>query len=319
MKKYIARRLVLFIPTLLGVSLAIFLLLRVLPGDPAEAMLAGPTGEAFFTEEDLQRVREQLGLDKPIYIQYLTWIRGLVTGDLGYSVARGRAISDEMKRQFPVSLQLGLLSLSLIWSIAIPIGIIAAIKQDSWADYILRGMAIVGLAMPSFFVGIMVVLFLSRFFSWLPPFAFTHMWDNPITSIQQLFFPALALGFSTAGTLLRMTRTQLLEVLREDYVRTARAKGLQNRAVIWRHALRNSLLPVVTIAGAQIGLIFSGTVVIENIFGVPGIGRGLLAALTSKDIPMIQVYIVYFATVALTANLLVDLSYAWLDPRIRYA
>ena len=318
MKKYIGRRLVLFIPTLLGVSIAIFILLRVLPGDPAEAMLAGPEGDAFFSEEDLQRVREQMGLDKPIYVQYLSWIGGLLTGDLGFSVAKGRPIADDMKRQFPVSLQLGIFAIMITWIIAIPIGILAAVKQDGWVDYIMRGVAIMGLAMPSFFVGLLVILVLSQFFNWLPPFAFTHFWSNPVISIQQLIFPALALGFSSNGTLLRITRTQLLEVLREDYVRTARSKGLAENVVIWRHAVRNAMLPVVTIAGAQIGLIFSGTVVIENIFGIPGIGRGLLAALTTKDLPMIQVYIVYFASVALVANLLVDLSYAWLDPRIRY-
>ena len=181
-----------------------------------------------------------------------------------------------------------------------------------------RGIAIMGLAMPTFFVGLLIILVLSRFFNWLPPFAFTHIWDSPSIAIQQLIFPAIALGFSTAGTLLRMTRTQLLEVLREDYIRTARSKGLSQGVVTWRHAVRNSLLPVVTIAGAQIGLIFSGTVVIERIFNIPGVGRGLLEALSNRDLLMIQTYVMYFAFIALAANLLVDLTYAWLDPRIRY-
>ena len=318
MKKYIARRILLFVPTLLGVAVVIFLLLRVLPGDPAEKILAGPYGEGTFSQEDVERLREQLGLDKPIHEQFASWILDLVKGDLGYSVARGRPVADELKRQFPVSLQLGLLSIALIWSIAIPIGVLAAVRQDSWVDYVFRGIAIVGLAMPTFFVGLLVILVLSRFFNWLPPFDFTHIWDSPSTAIQQLIFPAIALGFSTAGTLLRMTRTQLLEVLREDYIRTARSKGLSQRTVTWRHAVRNSLLPVVTIAGAQIGLIFSGTVVIERIFNIPGVGRGLLEALSTRDLLMIQTYVMYFAFIALAANLLVDLTYAWLDPRIRY-
>ena len=318
MKKYIARRILLFVPTLLGVAIVIFLLLRVLPGDPAEKILAGPYGEGTFTQDDVERLREQLGLDKPIHEQFATWILDLVRGDLGYSVAKGRPVADELKRQFPVSLQLGLLSIALIWSIAIPIGVLAAVRQDSWADYVFRGIAIMGLAMPTFFVGLLVILVLSRFFNWLPPFAFTHIWDSPSTAIQQLIFPAIALGFSTAGTLLRMTRTQLLEVLREDYIRTARSKGLSQGVVTWRHAVRNSLLPVVTIAGAQIGLIFSGTVVIERIFNIPGVGRGLLEALSNRDLLMIQTYVMYFAFIALAANLLVDLTYAWLDPRIRY-
>ena len=318
MKKYIARRILLFVPTLLGVAVVIFLLLRVLPGDPAEKILAGPYGEGTFTQEDVERLREQLGLDKPIHEQFASWILDLVKGDLGYSVARGRPVADELKRQFPVSLQLGLLSIALIWSIAIPIGVLAAVRQDSWVDYVFRGIAIMGLAMPTFFVGLLVILVLSRFFNWLPPFAFTHIWDSPSTAIQQLIFPAIALGFSTAGTLLRMTRTQLLEVLGEDYIRTARSKGLSQGVVTWRHAVRNSLLPVVTIAGAQIGLIFSGTVVIERIFNIPGVGRGLLEALSTRDLLMIQTYVMYFAFIALAANLLVDLTYAWLDPRIRY-
>ena len=318
MKKYIARRILLFVPTLLGVAVVIFLLLRVLPGDPAEKILAGPYGEGTFTQEDVERLREQLGLDKPIHEQFASWILDLVKGDLGYSVARGRPVADELKRQFPVSLQLGLLSIALIWSIAIPIGVLAAVRQDSWVDYVFRGIAIMGLAMPTFFVGLLVILVLSRFFNWLPPFAFTHIWDSPSTAIQQLIFPAIALGFSTAGTLLRMTRTQLLEVLREDYIRTARSKGLSQGAVTWRHAVSNSLLPVVTIAGTQIGLIFSGTIVIERIFNIPGVGRGLLEALSTRDLLMIQTYVMYFAFIALAANLLVDLTYAWLDPRIRY-
>jgi peptide/nickel transport system permease protein len=318
MKKYIARRILLFVPTLLGVAIVIFLLLRVLPGDPAEKILAGPYGEGTFTQDDVERLREQLGLDKPIHEQFATWILDLVKGDLGYSVAKGRPVADELKRQFPVSLQLGLLSIALIWSIAIPIGVLAAVRQDSWVDYVFRGIAIMGLAMPTFFVGLLIILVLSRFFNWLPPFAFTHIWDSPSIAIQQLIFPAIALGFSTAGTLLRMTRTQLLEVLREDYIRTARSKGLSQGVVTWRHAVRNSLLPVVTIAGAQIGLIFSGTVVIERIFNIPGVGRGLLEALSNRDLLMIQTYVMYFAFIALAANLLVDLTYAWLDPRIRY-
>jgi peptide/nickel transport system permease protein len=203
--------------------------------------------------------------------------------------------------------------------IAIPIGIIAAVRQDGWLDFILRTFAIVGLAMPSFFVGLLVILGLSVYIGWLPPVGFTSLWDDPITSIQQLLLPAVALGFSSNGLLLRITRTQLLEVLREDYVRTARAKGLTERVVIMKHAVRNALLPVVTVGGTQIGFLFSGTIVIETLFNLPGLGRGLINALNTRDLPVIQIYIMYFALVALVANLIVDLTYAWLDPRIRYA
>ena len=318
MRKYIARRLVLFVPTLLGVSIAIFTLLRVIPGDVAALMLGGAEGEGSYTQEDLERVREQLGLDDPIYVQYGTWIWQLVRFDLGDSIALGRPIAGELKRQFPITLQLAIFTAIIVALIAIPVGVLAAVKQDTWIDYILRSIAVIGLAAPSFFIGMLIILGLSLYFRWIPPIAFVNLWDNPTVAFQQLIFPAVALGFASQGLLLRMTRTQLLEVLREDFVRTARAKGLAERAVIMRHGVRNALLPVVTIAGVQIGFLFSGTVVIETVFNVPGIGRGLIQAMFIRDLPMIQAYIMYFALVALTANFLVDLTYAWLDPRIRY-
>ena len=308
----------LFVPTLLGVSIAIFTLLRVIPGDVAALMLGGAEGEGSYTQEDLERVREQLGLDDPIYVQYGTWIWQLVRFDLGDSIALGRPIAGELKRQFPITLQLAIFTAIVVSLIAIPVGVLAAVKQDTWIDYILRSIAVIGLAAPSFFVGMLIILGLSLYFRWIPPIAFVNLWDNPTVAFQQLVFPAAALGFASQGLLLRMTRTQLLEVLREDFVRTARAKGLAERAVIMRHGVRNALLPVVTIAGVQIGFLFSGTVVIETVFNVPGIGRGLIQAMFIRDLPMIQAYIMYFALVALTANFLVDLTYAWLDPRIRY-
>ena len=294
MRKYIARRLVLFVPTLLGVSIAIFTLLRVIPGDVAALMLGGAEGEGSYTQEDLERVREQLGLNDPIYVQYGTWIWQLVRFDLGDSIALGRPIAGELKRQFPITLQLAIFTAIVVSLIAIPVGVLAAVKQDTWIDYILRSIAVVGLAAPSFFVGMLIILGLSLYFRWIPPIAFVNLWDNPTVAFQQLIFPAAALGFASQGLLLRMTRTQLLEVLREDFVRTARAKGLAERAVIMRHGVRNALLPVVTIAGVQIGFLFSGTVVIETVFNVPGIGRGLIQAMFIRDLPMIQAYIMYF-------------------------
>ena len=309
---------VLFVPTLLGVSIAIFTLLRVIPGDVAALMLGGAEGEGSYTQEDLERVREQLGLNDPIYVQYGTWVWQLVRFDLGDSIALGRPIAGEIKRQFPITLQLAIFTAIVVSLIAIPVGVLAAVKQDTWIDYTLRSIAVIGLAAPSFFVGMVIILGLSLYFRWIPPIAFVNLWDNPTVAFQQLIFPAVALGFASQGLLLRMTRTQLLEVLREDFVRTARAKGLAERAVIMRHGVRNALLPVVTIAGVQVGFLFSGTVVIETVFNVPGIGRGLIQAMFIRDLPMIQAYIMYFALVALTANFLVDLTYAWLDPRIRY-
>jgi peptide/nickel transport system permease protein len=299
--------------------LVIFLLLRIIPGDVAHAVLAGPSGEGSYSEEDVQQLRQRLGLDKPLYVQYVDWMWRLVRGDLGESVYGRRPISGEIARQLPVTLQLGVLSIIIVWMISIPIGVLAAVRQDSWPDYALRGIAIAGLAMPSFFVGLLVVLLLSLVFQWSPPPGFLSLWQSPSVSFQQLIFPALAIGFSSNGTMLRMMRTQLLEVLREDYVRTAHAKGLSSRAVVASHAVRNALLPVVTIGGGQIGAIFSGTVVIENIFSIPGIGRGLVEGMFQRDLPMVQAYVMYFAVVALVINLIIDLTYAWLDPRIRYS
>ncbi len=319
MRKYILRRLFLFVPTLLGASIFIFALVRIMPGDVAVIILAGPSGDAQYTEDDVKQLRERLGLNDPLPVQYLDWAWGLIRMDLGNSYVLDRPIAEEIKRQFPVSLELGFLTILVTWAIAVPIGIIAAVKQDGIIDYVLRGVAILGLAMPSFFVGLLVVLGLSTFFNWIPPLGFSHLWEDPVVSAQQLVFPAVALGFSINGTLLRMTRTQLLETMRDDYVRTARAKGLAENIVIMRHAVRNALLPVVTIAGAQMGLIFSGTIVIENIFNIPGIGRGVLGAAFNRDLPMVQAYLSYFVLVSLTANLLVDLTYAWLDPRIRFS
>ena len=319
MRKYILRRVLLFVPTLLGVALVIFILLRILPGDVAVQILAGPNGEAEYTQEDVDNLRERLGLNDPVHVQFVKWVWDFARGDLGHSFATNRPVWGELKRQFPVTLQLAFLTAIVVTSIAIPIGIIAAVKQDGWLDYILRTFAIVGLAMPSFFVGLLVILGLSVYVGWLPPVGFTSLWQDPVTSVQQLLLPAVALGFSSNGLLLRITRTQLLEVLREDYVRTARAKGLTERVVIMKHAVRNALLPVVTVGGTQIGFLFSGTIVIETLFNLPGLGRGLINALNTRDLPVIQIYIMYFALVALVANLIVDLTYAWLDPRIRYA
>lgn len=318
MRKYVIRRVLLFIPTLVGVSIVIFIILRVIPGDIASIILGGPSGEGAYSLEELEALREQLGLNRPIVVQYLDWAWGVLRGDLGDSYLLSRPISDEWRRQFPVTLQLAFFTALVVSAIAIPIGILAAIKRDTWLDVVLRGWAILGLAAPTFFVAILFILGLSLYFRWLPPVGFVNMWDDPVTSIQQLIFPAIALGFSSNGLLLRMTRTQLLEVMGEDYVRTARAKGLAERIVIWRHAVRNALLPIVTIGGFQIGGLLSGTIVIETVFNIPGVGLGLVRGLNARDLPLIQAYILYFAAMALAVNLIVDLTYAWLDPRIRY-
>ena len=293
MRKYIVRRIILFIPILLGVSLA------------AIIFTVGSGEATSYTEEDVQRVREELGLDRPIPIQYVAWTWDLVRGDLGKSFITNRPIFDDIKRQFAVSLQLSLLSFAATLIFSIPMGILAAVKQDGWLDYVMRGMSVMFLAMPTFFVGLLIAIIF-------------NLLENTGTSFQQLILPAVALGASSSGLLMRLTRTQLLEVLREDCARTPRAKGLAEKAVIIKHSARNALLPVVACAGFQFVILFSGTVVIEVIFGIPGIGRGLVDLVLWGDLPTFQSYVMYLAFLALAINLVVDLIHAWLDPRIRY-
>lgn len=318
MRKYIFRRLALFIPSLIGASIGIFVLLRVIPGDVAAVILSGPSGEASFTREQVEELRHELGLDRSIAVQYLDWVWGLVRLDMGTSFRDNYPVARTLKERFPRTLQLTVMTLVVIVGIAIPVGILAALKQDTWLDYALRGVAIIGLAAPSFWVGLIVVLVLSRYFDYLPPLGFVNLWDNPVVGFQQLIFPALALGFSTNGLLLRITRAQLLEVLREDYIRTARAKGLRERLVVLRHAVRNALLPVVTIGGFLVAGLLSGSVAIELIFGIPGMGQALITAIRLRDLPVVEVFVMFVVLLYLVINLVIDISYALLDPRIRY-
>lgn len=319
MRNYIIKRLLLFVPTLLGVTLMIFLIMRVVPGDVAATILMGPDQNAVFTEEQRRNLEEELGLDKPLPVQYITWVWGLVRLDLGKSWETKIPIARSLKAQFPVTMQLALFAALLVALVGIPIGVFAAVNQDRWPDYILRTIAIMGLAMPTFFVALIVILVLSREFHWIPPLGFVSIWKDPITSFQQLFIPASVLALSSSGGLLRITRGQMLEVMRDDYVRTARAKGLSEPVVIMRHALRNALLPVITVFGFLVAALMGGTVIIELIFSIPGIGQGYVNAVFLKDLSVVQTYTTYFAIVALTVNLLVDLTYAWLDPRIQYS
>ena len=319
MQQYIMRRLLLFIPTLFLVSVMIFVMLRIVPGDPALLVLAGPDGEGSFTEEQYQNMKERLGLNDPLYLQYFTWAEGMVTFDWGTSIQTNEKVTEMFKRRYPVTLQLALLSFLVIATVGIPIGVLAAVKQDTWIDYIFRSLAILGLAMPTFWLGLLTVLALSTWFNWLPPLEFVNLWEDPRTSITQLIFPALTLGLSAQGTTMRMARSQLLEVMREDYVRTAKSKGLRDRVVILRHALRNALLPVLTILGILLGVLLGGTIVIEVVFNIPGMGRAIINAVASLDQPVIQVAVVGFTLIFLVLNLLVDLTYGLLDPRIRYS
>ncbi|PZC41935.1 MAG: peptide/nickel transport system permease protein [Chloroflexi bacterium] len=317
MGAYVIRRILTFIPSAIGVTLIIFIIMRIVPGDPALMILSGADGESSYTQEDYLLLRSQMGLDDSLPTQYLRWMGQLARFDLGVSLENDRPISNIFKERFPVTVQLALLGFLSAVVMGIPIGIISAIKQDSIVDYVFRSIAIFGLAMPTFFVGLIVILVLSVYFNWFPPLGFKNLWEDPWISIQQLGWPALALGFSVNGTMMRMMRAQMLEVIQEDYIRTARSKGLPERVVINRHAVKNAMLPVITVAGTLLGGLLGGTVVIEMIFSIPGMGRALIDAIYVRDIPLIQTFILIIALIYLFLNLLIDLSYGWLNPRIR--
>ena len=319
MRTYIAKRFVLFIPTLLIVTVVVFSILRVIPGDPALLILSGEDGEDDFTEAQLAALRHKLGTDRPIIIQYTSWVGNMLKGDFGISYFyEGDLVIDDLKDRIPTTLQLAIMALFLATIMAVPLGVISALKQDTVIDYLTRVLSITGIATPNFWVAIMTIFFLVLFFNWAPPLKYVDPWVDPWTNFQQLIFPALALGTSNMAFITRITRSAMLEVLHEDYIRTARSKGLSEIIVIFRHALRNALLPVVTLSGYEFGRLISGTVIIEVIFLVPGMGRLLITSIFHRDFPMIQATIVLIAVVVLVLNLVLDLCYAWLNPRIRY-
>ena len=319
MRTYVVKRLVLFIPTLVIVTVLVFGILRVVPGDPAMLILGGESGDDEFTEEQLAALRAKLGTDRNIIIQYFTWTGNMLKGDFGTSYFyEGDQVIDDLIDRVPTTVELALLALVLASVMAVPLGVISALKQDTITDYVTRVLSITGIATPNFWVAIMSIYFLVLFFNWAPPLAYVDPWEDPWTNFQQLIFPALALGTSNMAFITRITRSAMLEVLHEDYIRTARSKGLSENIVIFRHALRNALLPVVTLSGYEFGRLISGTVIIEVIFLVPGMGRLLITSILHRDFPMIQATIVLVAVVVLVLNLILDLFYAYLNPRIRY-
>ena len=320
MRTYIAKRFILFIPTLLIVTVVVFSILRVIPGDPALLILGGEEGDDDFTEAQLAALRHKLGTDRPIVIQYGSWVGNMLKGDFGISYFyEGDLVIDDLKNRIPTTVQLAVMALLLATVMAVPLGVISALKQDTVTDYLTRILSITGIATPNFWVAIMTIFFLVLFFNWAPPLKYVDPWVDPWTNFQQLIFPALALGTSNMAFITRITRSAMLEVLHEDYIRTARSKGLSEKIVIFRHALRNALLPVVTLSGYEFGRLISGTVIIEVIFLVPGMGRLLITSIFHRDFPMIQATIVLIAVVVLVLNLILDLMYAWLNPRIRYS
>ena len=257
-------------------------------------------------------------MNDPIHIQYVKWIVSAVQLDFGDSFFTNRPIWEEVRPRLPLTFQFALMAIFLAIAFAVPMGVLSATRQDTWMDYSLRIFAIIGLAMPTFWVGALLLLALSLWFNWFPPLGYTAPWVDLKTNFIQLIFPAVALAYSTNAVAARMTRSQMLEVLREDYVRTAMAKGLRERVVVTRHALKNAALPVLTLFGVQFGFLLGGSVVIESVFSLPGIGRLLIFAINTRDFPMVQFLVMFIATIFLSVNLVVDLLYGWLDPRIRY-
>jgi peptide/nickel transport system permease protein len=319
MRAYALRRLLLFVPTLLGASLLIFVLMRMVPGDIAEILVYQTgTESSAVQQKQIQQIRRELGLDRPLVTQFLTWLRGAIQGDFGYSFSQRRPVTDILKERFPRSMELALLTLLLAMFWAVPLGVISAVRQNTWIDYVVRLLSLSGLSLPIFFTGILILYALVRFFRYLPPLEYASLSDDPAENLKQLIWPALAQAYYISAPITRLTRSQMLEVVRQDYVRTARAKGLAERAIIYRHALKNSLLPVVTFIGWWGGRLLGGVVIMEIIFAVPGMGTALVPAVSYRDYPTVQGLIFVMALVFLTVNLAVDLLYGWLDPRIRY-
>jgi peptide/nickel transport system permease protein len=317
MPTYIVRRILLMIPTLLGAVTLIFLLMRLLPGDVALYIL-GSGESSDVNKQALQQIRQELGLDQPLIVQYGRWLWGAVRLDFGNSYWTRQPVMEELKRRYPITVNLALMSLLLGTLIAIPVGVLSAVRQDTLADYAARVFVIAGLSLPNFWLAILIILGLVYYFQWLPPLNYAPFWVDPWLNFKQLVFPALITGYRLSAIGARMTRSSILEVLRDDYVRTARAKGLRELVVVLKHALRNALLPVITIIGLELLTLFGGLVVIETVFTIPGIGRYLVDAITHRDYPSIQALVFMIAVLVVTVNLLVDIIYGFLDPRIRY-
>ena len=317
MLQYIIKRLLLMIPTLFGVAVLIFLLLRVVPGDVVEARFM-TQGSQFQSQELMDMERKKLGLDQPMWKQFTTWMGGLARLDFGLSMWTGSPITEEIKLRFALSLQLAIMASTIATLLAIPLGILAAIKQDTWVDYAVRVFSIAGLAMPSFWLGILMILTMLIVFRWLPPMVFTPLWVNPWENLAQLIWPALAVGYRYSAVGTRMMRSAMLEVLREDYIRTARAKGLWLKLILSRHALKNAILPVLTIISLEFAFLLGGLVVTEQVFNLNGLGMLFVEGIARRDYTLIQALVMLVATTFLFVNFLVDIAYAWLDPRIRY-
>ena len=336
MRAYVIRRLLLLLPTLFILTILVFLLVRFIPGDVIdiiEGKMFYEGGAGTGDRLDREAVERMMGLDVPVYVQYGRWMgvlptadwvtgerrfNGLLQGSLGDSLFGGLTVGQRIVASLPVTIQLGLIALVLGQLIALPVGIYSAIRQDTPADYAGRTIAVIGMATPNFWLGIMVMIFPAIWWGWAPPLQFVSLMEDPLKNLGILIIPGVILGTALSAGMMRMTRTMMLEVLRQDYIRTARSKGLKDRVVIMRHAVKNALIPIVTLVGMQLPILVGGSVIMENIFNLPGLGGLLVNALTERDYPMVSGVNLVFAGVVLLNNLFIDLLYPYLDPRVRY-
>ena len=319
---YIVKRILLMIPTLLGAAVLVFLLMRAIPGDVCTLRMA--TGGGNIDPQVLQACRAEIGTDQPMLVQFLIFLKGLVTFDFGTSMWSGRPVVEEVGLRFQLSLQVAIMATLTAILIAIPLGTISAVKHNTWIDYVVRAFSIAGVAMPSFWLGILIILAIlnaSKWWwgsPWMPPITYTPIWVDPVRNLSMLIWPALATGYRYSAVATRMTRSAMLEVLREDYVRTARAKGLYQKLIVRRHALRNALLPVITIIGIEFAFLMGGLVVTEQVFNLNGLGKLFVESVANHDFNMTQALVMLVVGIFALTNLVVDIIYAWLDPRIRY-
>jgi len=316
MARYVAKRFLLMIPTLVGVAALIFFLMRVVPGDVVELRFSGES--SFASKQQLDQERARFGLDQPLWRQFAEWMWGLARFDFGRSMWTGAPISEEIRLRFMLSLELAVLATIVAVLLAIPLGVIAALKQDTWMDYAVRIFSLAGIATPSFWLGIVLILGLLIVFRWLPPMVYTPPWVSLSQNLAQLIWPALAVGYRYSAVATRMTRSAMLEVLREDYIRTARAKGMVEHLILTRHALKNAMLPVLTVIGIEFAFLMGGLVVTEQVFNLNGLGLLFVQSVAHRDYTLTQALVLLVAAIFIVVNFAMDLMYAWIDPRIRY-
>lgn len=319
MQQYILRRLLAAIPTIFGITVLIFLAMRVLPGDPFLAVGGESATSLRMTEEQIQQARAQLGIDRPYWQQYLSWMGDIARGEFGRSFWRDEPVINLIARRAPISAEIAILAMIVAWLVGIPIGVLSATRTNSVVDYIARVFAVLFIAIPGFWLAIIIVTTLVLAFLWRPPISSVELWVDPWTNLQIVIGPGIVLGLGIAAVLARFSRSSMLEVMGEDYVRTARAKGLASRTIIWPHALKNAMLPTITVTGTAVGGLLGGAVAVETAFSVPGLGLTLVQALNERDWAIVQNLVLLYGVLFTLVNLAVDVSYSWFDPRIRYS